>query len=493
MLMKKYSFLTSLILVILIILVISISPHSGQNYRNMFKKFPNVPLLNGTYSEFVNLDASASTLPFQEVCKKIDDFTRYYSNIHRGHGYLSKVASSQFDESRKIILDFVGASREKYMCIFGKNTSECINKLAYCFTSQTCKCKSKNVILLTEMEHHSNILPWIKNQEKIVEFIKIDEFGFLDISDLKNKIDKYGDRISIISVTGGSNVTGIVNDLSEITKLSKSVGAMVCVDGAQLIPHRQMEMEKLGIDFLCFSGHKMYSPFGLGCLIGPKEFFNDHIPCFSGGGEVELVVINDISDKNTVLWKDNEERHEEGTQNIIGVIALSESIKILNRIGMENVKRHEDEMYKYAFDKASLIPNVNIVSPHPSNEPLGILSFYIGGLHQGQVGAILDYEYGIGCRSGCLCASPYVKKLLGISDVFIDELINQIKSGDKRHISGVVRVSFSLYTTKLDIDKLCNALHNITQGNYSSYGQNIDGTFIPEIHQKELIDYNIFS
>ena len=483
--MKRIVFILSLVILICIfILLFSKKKHP---YKHLFKETPYVPTLKGR-KRYVNFDASASTLPFEDVCKKIEYFTKYYSNIHRGHGYLSKVSSHLFDKSRKIVLDFINAPDEKYMCIFGKNTSECINKLAYCFTSPVCKCKERDVILITEMEHHSNILPWKKNPEKIVDFIKINKQGFLDLEDLNEKIKKYGERISIISVSGGSNVTGIVNPIKEIAEIAHSVGAFICVDGAQLVPHRKINIDENDIDFLCFSGHKMYSPFGIGVLVGLRSFFNNHTPCFSGGGEVDFVDIKN----NIVLWKKSEERHEEGTPNIIGVIALSEAIKILNSINMDKVHSHETELYKYAYDKLSTVPNINILSPNPEFDPLGIVSFYIGGLHQSHVGSVLEYEYGIGCRSGCLCASPYVKRLLGISDVFVKQIIQKIEDeDDKRGISGVVRISFSLYTSKEDIDYLCFALENIINGKYKSYIQNKDGSFVPETFKPELFNYDI--
>jgi len=495
-------------LITILILILMTIPRSNS-YIHLFKYRPKVPIVIGTEFEknnrtflgklglakigeveYVPLDSAASTFPFKNVCQKIDKFMPYYSNIHRGHGYLSKLSSNLFDKSRELILNFLNAPKELYSCVFGKNTSECINKLAHCFTSKKCKCKTRNVILISEMEHHSNILPWLEPENgKIVEYIKThNKDGSLDMDDYAYKIKKHGTNIAIVSISGASNVTGITTDIKRIVTLAKQIGAYVSIDGAQLVPHRKVDMTELGIDFLCFSAHKMYSPFGIGVMVGLKEFLNQQDPCFKGGGEVIFV---DLS-TNKVVWKNSEEKHEEGTQNIVGVIALSESIKILSSIGMDNVHSHETELYRYAYNSISKIPNINILSPSPEKDPIGVFSFFIGGLHQGKIGSILEYEYGIGLRSGCLCASSYVRRLLGVPYSFVNHVMDKIvNEDDYRNISGVVRISFGLYTTKDDIDRVCIALKNIIRGSFKNYIQKKNGEFVLEKEDPRLTDYDI--
>jgi Selenocysteine lyase len=404
----------------------------------------------------------------------MDAFMPYYSNIHRGHGYPSKYSSHVYEQCRETILDFVGANRDEFVCIFGKNTTECLNKLSWCFTSAECKCSSpKDVILLTKMEHHSNLLPWRKGDHITLDYVGITPEGKLDLDDLQVKLQKYGSRISLVSVSGASNVTGIVNPISTISKMVHQVGAFLCVDGAQLVPHKQVNMEQEGIDFLCFSGHKMYAPFGVGVLVGRKDFFNKHTPCMVGGGEVELVT------KDKVVWKSTPEKEEEGTPNVVGSVALAESVKILQEIGMDKVFDHEKEMYRYAYDKISEIPGITIVSLPPSDDQIGIFTFIVDGVHYNLVGTVLSDEYGIGTRSGCFCSHIYIQSLFGIPDKEITEIVRRVEDEkDKRGLPGFVRASFSLYTTKEDVDRLYSALVNISQGKYSNYEQEMNGDFV---------------
>ena len=415
---------------------------------------PMVPLQNGSYVRYCNLDSAASTLPFQSVCQAIEDYLPYYANVHRGHGYPSKLSSEYIDQCRDQVLHFIRADPNEFICIFGKNTTECINKLSWCFTSPSCLCSSsKPIILLSEMEHHSNMLPWRKNDKIQVEYIKILPDGKLDMEDAKHKLVKWKDKISIVSVSGASNVTGIVNPLSELSELAHQAGAYFCVDGAQLVPHRKVDMTRDKIDFLCFSGHKMYAPFGIGVLVGRKSFFNQHPPCLSGGGEVDMVT------KSKIVWKSSPEKEEDGTLNITGIMALRETLSQLSRLGMDQVDNHEQTLYQYAYQKLSPLPFLTLLSPPPSDHPIGIFTFYIPTIPYHMVGDRLSKEFGIGTRTGCFCAHVYIESLLGISDEESQQIIDRVLSTqDRTWLPGLVRASFSLYTTPEDIDRLYDAL-----------------------------------
>jgi cysteine desulfurase / selenocysteine lyase len=303
-----------------------------RSHVSLFKDSPYVPLYNKQMVKYINFDSAASTLPFEGVLQAINEYIPYYSNVHRGYGYSSRYSSELVEQCREKVLEFVHAPKDEFVCIFGKNTTECLNKISWCFTNPSCKCSSgKNVILLTKMEHHSNLLPWRKQDFIDLDYVDITPDGHLDMNDLQMKLAKYSGKISVVSVCGASNVTGIINPLKEISTLVHSAGAMLCVDGAQLVPHTEIDMERDGIDFLCFSAHKMYAPFGIGVLVGRKDFFNTSSPCLVGGGEVRFVTLDDV------VWKPTPHKEEEGTPCVIGIVALMEAIRILSSIGMKQV------------------------------------------------------------------------------------------------------------------------------------------------------------
>lgn len=473
------------------VIIIAIAIYYLLRKKTLFKQNPKSPTVYGYEVDYINFDNAASTCPFQEVCEKTDNFLKYYSNIHRGHGFSSKISSYAFEKAREKVLEFVGASNE-YVCIFGKNTSECFNKLSHSFLD--CPEKRRNTIVLTtKMEHHSNMLPWRKGN---VDYIDTLQDGSLDMNSLSSLVSKYSRgklKISLISITGASNVTGIVNNIKEISDIAHGIGAFLCVDGAQLVPHKKINMTELGIDFMCFSAHKMYAPFGIGVLIGRKDYFKGIIgaPCMQGGGEVKFVTLD------KVIWKDSPEKDEEGTQNIPGVIALGEAISRLQKIGMENVENYEKDLYVRSYNGISKIsPDIKIISPSPNTIPsVNILTFYIIGIHPTLVGTILGDEFGIGCRTGCFCAHPYVSKLMGIDDAYIENMTQEVLKDDYRSMTGFVRISFSLQNNNDEIDRLIGSLSRIVKNKkfYNKmYEQMKSGEFIridgKSINSKALFD-----
>lgn len=439
-----------LIISIIILIIISVLLYLFSNkskHEHLFKKKPKVYIYrDGKIVDkvpHINFDSSASTQPFQNTCKIIDKYTNYYSSVGRSHGFLSKLSSKTLEDCRKIILDFVGAT-EQDICIFGKNSTECINKLSHYFNEQ-------DIVLVSKMEHHSNLLPWKKCK---VDYINITDEGRLDLNDLQTKINHYGKKLRLVAITGASNVSGIVNPIKIISEMVHQNGSLLMVDCAQLAPHIQINKKNLGIDFMCMSGHKMYAPMGIGVLIGSGTFFSSHDPCFVGGGEVKFVSLDNV------VWKAPPSKDEEGTQNIIGIIAFANSILTLNKIGMENVDRYEMELFNKAYDRISKIKNIKIITPRKDVVPL--ISFYVKKMNHNLVGEILSNEYGISCRSGCFCAMPYIQELGKMSKCAINNVMKNVLNNDMRDMFGFVRISFSLYNTPEEVDKLCDALENIT-------------------------------
>ncbi|MEQ9266278.1 MAG: aminotransferase class V-fold PLP-dependent enzyme [Balneolaceae bacterium] len=410
-----------------------------------------VPLANGMQSRYINLDNAASTPSFQSVFDYLHRFLPYYSSVHRGAGFKSKISTELYDQSRRIIGDFIGVNLDENTVIFTKNTTEAINKLSFRLPLER-----DSVVLTTEMEHHSNDLPWRSKATTL--HISVTPQGMLDLLDLKNKLKENKGKVALVCISGASNVTGIVQPIHYIAELAHSFGAKILVDAAQLLPHRAMDMkpdkDPGHIDFLVFSAHKMYAPFGTGVLVAPKEVFQDTEPEYSGGGTVSSVTLDDIR------WAGLPDREEAGSPNVIGAVTLAKTISELQKMGMHNISNHEHELTEYALGELNSIDNVSIYGNLQADR-VGVISFNIEGIHHAEVAAILSFEYGIAVRNGCFCAHPYVVSLLGLESEDIKRWQAETDSGNKAHMPGLVRVSFGCYNTKEDVDLFLRAIKNI--------------------------------
>lgn len=430
----------------------------GYYYRDLIAGVnEEIPDKNGYPVVSINFDNAATTPAFKSVLADIVDFSNYYSSIHRGTGYKSILSSKVYENSRKAICDFVHCDHHKNTVVYVKNATEAINKLSYAIA-----CINKNsIILSTRMEHHSNDLPW-RNKFK-VDYIEVDKLGKLDIEDLKYKLEEYNGKVKLVCVTGASNVTGYKNPIYKIAKICHSYGAKILVDGAQLVPHFPVYMKSSNkdkcIDFLVFSAHKMYAPFGIGVLIGPKETFLCSEPDHVGGGTIDIVT--DYS----VTWADPPDRDEAGTPNIMGVIALTASIRTLNYLGMKNIDHHEMNIYNYALRRLRKLPHIKIYCDTDYKcDKVAILPFNIDGIRHEVTAKLLSEMSGIAVRNGCFCAQPYVRRLLGISE----EEMRYYQQNPHAKRPGMVRLSFSFYNTYSEIDVLVDTLKRIIE-NRSCY------------------------
>lgn len=407
-----------------------------------------VPLRNGAWVKAINFDNAATTPPFRSVLQEIINFSPWYSSIHRGTGYKSQLSSNLYEQSREIIANFVNADLKENSLIFVKNTTEAINKLSY----RLCENRHGCTILSSGMEHHSNDLPWRDKYQ--VDYIAVDDYGRLSLEDLEEKLKKYKDSLGLVTITGASNVTGYRNPIHKIAALVHQYGGKILVDGAQLIPHVSFDMKPMNdlehIDYLVFSAHKMYAPFGIGVLIGPKSTFEKGAPDYKGGGTVDIVT------HDFIRWAEPPHKEEAGSPNIIGVVALATAIHTLNTIGMANIEAHENHLMQYAMEKLREIPDIHLFCTDENcREQVGIIPFNLEDIPHEMVAKILSYEAGIAVRNGCFCAQPYIQHLLHISS---DEIKERIQDPSAYH-PGMVRISFGLYNDYAEIDTLAQMLY----------------------------------
>jgi selenocysteine lyase/cysteine desulfurase len=421
------------------------------------------PLLGGGTRQFVNLDNASSTPTFRPVMNKVDEFMRFYSNVARGTGFKSQIASWAFEESRRAVARFVNADPTCDAVIFTRNTTESMNRLAALFPF-----KSDSIVLTTMMEHHSNDLPWRRRAQVVHARVLAD--GSLDMEDFATKLAQYHGRVALVAVTGASNVTGWVNPVHELARLAHNAGARIAIDAAQVAPHRPIDMRKPDdperLDFIAFSGHKTYAPYGIGVLIGSKDLLHPPVPSLVGGGVVDLVTLDSI------VWRGLPSREEAGTPGVVGAVALAAAIAVIESVGWDAIRHHEDELTRHTLERLSQIPGIRIygsTSTADLSRRLGVIAFNLEGRSDALVAAIMAYEAGVGARCGLFCAHPYVITLLDLRQREVERIHDQITLGNMAGVPGVVRASFGLYNDLSDADALCESLTAISQGRHAGY------------------------
>mgnify|MGYP000038296793 CR=1 FL=1 len=417
-----------------------------------------VPLLDGSRVPYVFLDNGASTPSFRHVFEVMQEFMPFYSGVHRGTGFKSILATQVFDEAHRIAGDFVGADPERDTVIFVKNTTEAVNKMA-----KRCDWRDSDVVITTMMEHHSDDLPWRLHANVI--HIGVDDRGYLDMTALRDAFEANSGHVRFLALTGASNITGIVNPIHKLAEMAHAYGAKIFVDAAQLAPHRRISMlphDNPGhVDFIAYSAHKMYAPYGIGVLVGSRDYFASGDPDMVGGGVVDIV------ETDQVAWSAPPAREEAGSPNVPGAVALATAIHMLQAVGMEQIAAHEHELVRYAIARMKEVPGLRIYGPVEDdelNEKVGVISFDLEDVPHAKVAAILSVEAGIGARNGCFCAHPYVKRLLQFDEEKAQEITQEILDGDRSNLPGMVRASFGCYNTVADVDRLIEALQRIAAG-----------------------------
>jgi cysteine desulfurase/selenocysteine lyase len=444
-----------------------------------------VPLLDGTRARYVNLDNAASTPPLQDVVDAVNTFLPYYSSVHRGTGFKSRLSTRAYERAHEVVAHFVNADIEANTVIFGKNTTEAINKLSYRYPMSP-----DSVVITSQLEHHSNDLPWRSHHQ--VVHVAVDAEGKLDEDDFDRQLANYAGRIGLVAVSGASNVTGYVQPVHRLAEKAHRAGAPILVDAAQLAPHRAIDMrpqdDPKHLDFLALSAHKMYAPFGTGALIGPKEIFLRAAPEYRGGGTVDIVTLDEVE------WAGTPDRDEAGSPNVIGAVALAAACQALGTVGMDAIEAHERRLLAYAWDELDTIPGIRMFGPpDPADEidKVGVITFNLGGLSHFKVAAILGYEGGIGVRSGCFCAHPYVVHLLDLSPEQSSSWRQEIRRGNRANMPGMVRISLGCYNNQEDVDRAVEMLHQIARGDIR--GDYVldpaSGEYTPAGFQEPVEDY----
>jgi selenocysteine lyase/cysteine desulfurase len=444
-----------------------------------------VPTLSGQKVQYINFDNAASTPPLKAVQDGINDFMALYSSVHRGTGFKSQLSTWAYEESRQEAMRFVGADYDQHTCLFGKNTTEAINKLA-----RRIQLGPDDVILTTSMEHHSNDLPF-RAVAQVVHIGLLPD-GQLDEDDFDRRLAEHKDKVKLVAITGASNVTGFLNPIHRLAAKAHASGAYFLADVAQLAPHRRVEMRALDdpehLDFVALSGHKLYAPYGTGALIGRRDVFEIGDPDVRGGGTVEIVTLDEV------YWAEPPDRDEAGSPNVVGAVAMGLAMRQLQEIGMDVVAAHEAELTAHALGRLSNIDEVTIFgdrSIENVEQRLGVIPFHIQGMSHFQAAAILGHEYGIGVRSGCFCAHPYVLHLLELNEEQAIEVRDQMLAGDKSQMPGLIRASFGLYNTVDEVDRFADAVQAIASGQFEgTYHQDTSsGEYLPEGWQPEFESY----
>jgi cysteine desulfurase/selenocysteine lyase len=376
------------------------------------------------------LDSGASSQRVLASIQAVDRYERrHHSNVHRGSHTLSAEATAAYEGARATVADHLGAADRREV-IFVRNATEAINLVARAWGDANVAAGDR--LVLTEMEHHSNIVPWQQLAERTgaeIDWVGVTDDGLLEMEDLRQALAR-GPKL--VAVTHVSNVLGTLNPLAEISRMAHDAGAIVVADGAQAAPKLAVDVAELGVDFYALTGHKAYAPTGIGALWGRLDLLREMGPFLGGGSMIRKVT------KQGTTWADVPARFEAGTPAIAQAIGLAAALRWLDGIGMQNVTAHEQEVTAYAMERLSGVPGLRVFGPPASPARVGPVSFELDGVHAHDVSEILD-RHGVAVRAGHHCAQPLMERL---------------------GVAATARASFGIYTTAEEIDRLLDGLQD---------------------------------
>ena len=400
----------------------SVSDFPVETYRQDF------PILEQTVrnQSLVYLDNAATAQKPRQVIEVLDGYYRSYnSNIHRGVHTLSELATDAYESAREKVQHFINADSLKEI-IFVRGTTEGINLVAQSYGRS--KLRAGDEIIISTMEHHSNIVPWqlvCEQTGAVLKVIPINDAGELDMDEYKNLLSE---RTRIVAIVHVSNALGTINPIAEISALAHAAGAVVIIDGAQAAPHMRLDVAELDCDFYTFSGHKLFGPTGVGVLYGKQALLEDMPPYHGGGDMIKMVTFE------KTLYNDLPYKFEAGTPYIAGVIGLGAAVDYVSDVDLDRIQGYEHELLQYATQAAATVPGLRLIGT--AAEKAGILSFVVDGIHPHDLGTILDHD-GIAVRTGHHCAMPVMERY---------------------GIPATARASFAFYNTAEEVDKLITGI-----------------------------------
>ncbi len=405
-----------------------------------------VELKDGTKKPIINFDNAATTPSLTPVSEKVEEELKMYGSVGRGFSQKSDHSTDFVYQTRQKVISFVGADKEEneYTCVFVNNTTDGLNKLA----SALVKDKS-DVILTTRIEHHSNDLSW--RERGTVVYAEVDEQGRVKYEDIEKLLKE--NKVKIVSVTAASNVTGYVTDVHRVAKLAHQYGAMLVVDGAQIVAHRKFEMKgatpEEDVDFLVFSAHKMYSPYGGGAIVGKNELMLNTMPDVYGGGTVNIVA------DSRQEYKNPPESWEAGSPNYTSIVGLNKAIDILQEVGFDKIEEHEKVLNRRLIDGLKKFDNIIIYGDTENiDDRVGVVTFDFSDLNSYYLAVALKEYGGVATRRGSFCAHPYVWRLKGIPD----DKVAEFENCEAAFTPGMIRISFGIYNTEEEVDQFLEVL-----------------------------------
>ncbi len=410
-----------------------------------------VPLVDGTQVTYANLDVAASAPALRAVADRVAEVLPLYASVHRGAGYLSQVSTALYEAARRTVGAFVGA-REGDLTVITRNTTDSLNLLAGCVPAAADDTPGR--VLVLDVEHHANLLPWQRDTEATV--LTGASTVAATVAELREELEDaaaVGRPYALLAVTGASNVTGEALPLDALVAAAHANGARIALDGAQLVPHRRFSLTESGVDYVAFSGHKTYAPFGAGALVGRADWLDTGTPYLAGGGAVRRVRTTET------LWQEGPARHEAGSPNVIGAVALAAACEALAALDPEEVRRHEGELRRRLVEGLESLDRVSVVRVWADAvDPVGVVTFTVTGYDPGLVAAYLSAEHGIGVRDGRFCAHPLLGRL-GFD-------------------AGAVRASVGVGTSPEEVARLVGAVRALVTGGPRASYDVVDGLWV---------------
>jgi selenocysteine lyase/cysteine desulfurase len=421
---------------------------SSSSLAELADAVTQVPLVDGTTTRFVNFDYAASAPPLASVHRVVTTAMAHYASIHRGQSYLSRMSTAAYERARETIAELTGA-RPDDVVVFTRNTTDALNLLASAVPGR---------VVHLDIEHHANLLPWRGGQWTAV---RAAESVDATLQELERELQR--EPAALVSVTGASNVTGECLPLAALSGLAHRHAARLAVDGAQLAPHRPVELAAAGVDYFACSGHKLYAPYGAGALIGRPDWLDATEPHQRGGGAVVSVSLDGVE------WKPSPARHEGGTPNLVGAVSLGAAFQALNELGFDAITAHEQDLHGHLLDGLGQL-EIEPLRVWPGHTDLvGVVSFNVPGYRADLVAAYLSAEHGIGVRGGKFCAHPLLQRF-GLGD------------------TGAVRASIGLGTSTDDVDAILRAIEILVADGPSWDYVAVDGYLSPNPDPRPSVD-----